>query len=41
MITVQVMGDADIASGQDVRVALRPGAIHLFDASGAALAPAA
>jgi ABC-type sugar transport system ATPase subunit len=41
MITVQVMGDADIASGQDVRVAMRPGTIHLFDASGAALAPAA
>ena len=41
VITVQVMGDADIASGQDVRVALRPGAIHLFDAKGAALAPAA
>jgi ABC-type sugar transport system ATPase subunit len=41
MITVQVMGEADIASGQDVRVAMRPGAVHLFDASGAALAPAA
>jgi ABC-type sugar transport system ATPase subunit len=41
VITVQVMGDVDIASGQDVRVALRPGAIHLFDATGAALAPAA
>jgi ABC-type sugar transport system ATPase subunit len=41
VITVQVMGDADIASGQDVRVAMRPGAIHLFDATGAALAPAA
>ncbi|WP_417309344.1 ABC transporter ATP-binding protein [Devosia sp.] len=40
VITVQVMGDVDIAAGEDVLVALAPHAVHLFDAAGAVMSPA-
>ena len=41
VITVQIMGDAALAAGQDVRVGLSPTSLHIFDAAGAALGPAA
>ena len=41
VITVQIMGDAALAAGQDVRVGLSPASLHIFDAAGAALGPAA
>ena len=41
VITVQIMGDAALAAGQDVRVGLSPTSLHIFDAAGAALGTAA
>ena len=40
VITVQVTGQADFTAGQRVQVGMQPGAVHVFDRSGAALAPA-
>ena len=34
---MQVIGDAELESGQNVRLGVKPGALHLFDATGAAL----
>ncbi|WP_423066498.1 ABC transporter ATP-binding protein [Devosia sp. CN2-171] len=41
VITVQVMGDAPLEPGQDVKVGIRPSTLHVFDARGAALGPEA
>ena len=41
VVTVQVMGPTALASGQAVQVGLEPGQLYLFDAAGAAIAPAA
>jgi ABC-type sugar transport system ATPase subunit len=38
VITVQVMGDAPLEAGEDVRVGIRPSTLHVFNAGGAALA---
>ena len=39
VITVQVIGDADLESGQDVQVAMKSSALHVFNASGGAATP--
>ncbi len=41
LITVQMMGPTELQSGQAVQVGLQPGQLHVFDAAGAAVAPAA
>ncbi len=40
VITVQVMGPTALQSGQQVQVGLHPGQFYVFDAAGAAIAPA-
>jgi multiple sugar transport system ATP-binding protein len=39
VITVQVIGDADLESGQDVQVGVKPASLHVFNANGGAIAP--
>jgi len=41
VVTVQVMGPTDLASGDAVQVGLEPSQLYVFDAAGAAIAPVA
>jgi ABC-type sugar transport system ATPase subunit len=41
VLTVQVMGHSALESGQSVQAVLRPANVHVFNASGAAMATAA
>jgi len=41
VVTVQVMGQTALASGQEVKVGLRPNQLYVFDAAGTAIASAA
>lgn len=40
VITVQMVGDTTLAAGQQVQLALPQNQLHIFDQSGAAIAPA-
>jgi ABC-type sugar transport system ATPase subunit len=39
VITVQVIGDADLEPGQDVQIGVKPASLHVFNANGGAIAP--
>jgi len=41
VLTVQMIGDAELQSGQDVKVGISPAALHVFDHRGAIVEPSA